>query len=119
MLRGALGLGVLYLFAGIALGLPKLADGVRLTHPLTWVGLGYAIYGMPEFVRLGLSRSWPAGYVRGATAGLFVVASLVDLSVTGTPNGGVLGFTYGLTLMALLGMLGTSFLVAAAVAAPG
>ncbi len=46
-------------------------------------------------------------------------AALTDFFVTGSPNGGTLGIAFGLVLVLVLGVLGASFLVAAAVAAPG
>lgn len=117
--RLVLGLAFLYLFAGIVADFPKLTDGVNLANPLAWVGLGYLLYAMPEIVRMALSRRWPARFVRGAAAGALVVAVLTDFFVTGSPNGGAFGITFGLMLALVLGILGGSFLVAAAVAAPG
>jgi len=117
--RLVLGLAVLYLFAGIVADFPKLTDGVNLANPLTWVGLGCSLYAMPEIVRMVLSRRWPARFVRSAAAGALVLAGLTDFFVTGSPNGGVFGFTFGLLLAFVLGILGASFLVAAAAAAPG
>ena len=114
-----LGLAVLYLFAGLVSDFPELADGVNLTNPLTWAGLGYALYAMPEIVALVFSRSWRARSVRAATGGVLGLAAFADFAATGTPNGAVFGITFGLVLALVLGILGTSFLVAAAVAAPG
>jgi hypothetical protein len=57
--------------------------------------------------------------VGGAVAVAFVLAGLADFVVTGSPNGGAFGITFGLMLALVLGILGGSFLVAAAVAAPG
>lgn len=118
-IRLALGLAVLYFFAGIVSALPKLADGIDLANSLSWVGVGYMLYAMPEYARLVFSRRWTPLTVRGITLGVLLVASGIDLWVTGSPNGGVLGITYGLVLALILGILGGSFLVAAVVAAPG
>ena len=117
--RLLLGLAVLYLFAGIVADFPKLTDGVNLVNPLTWVGLGCALYAMPEIVGMVFSRRWPGGLVRGVAGGALVIAGLADFVVTGSPNGGAFGITFGLMLALVLGILGGSFLVAAAVAAPG
>jgi hypothetical protein len=116
-LRVILGLVVLYFFAGIVSALPELADGVNAANPLIWVGMAYAIYALPEIVSMVFSRRWPAWNVRGAAIG--ALAALADLALTGSPNGGAFGITFGLAMALVLGVLGTSFLVAAAVAAPG
>ncbi len=118
-LRLVLGLAVLYLFADIVADFPKLTDGVNLANPLTWVGLGFALYAAPGIVRMVLSRQWSAWRVRGAVAGALVLAVSTDFFVTGSPNGGAFGVTFGLVLALVLGVLGASFLVAAAVASPG
>ena len=120
-LRLALGLAVLYLLAGIISALPELASGVNLANPLTWLGMGYLIYAMPEILWMLFSRRrrWRARHVRAATAGGLILAAGIDFAATGSPNGGALGLAYGLVLAAVLGVLGISFLVAAAVAAPG
>jgi hypothetical protein len=117
--RLVLGLAVLYLFAGIVADFPKLADGVNLANPLIWVGLGYSLYAMPDIVVMVFSRRWPARHVRGTAVGVLVLAALTDFFSTGSPNGGALGIAFGLVLVLVLGVLGASFLVAAAVAAPG
>jgi hypothetical protein len=117
--RLVLGLALLYFFAGIVSEFPKLADGVNLANPLTWLGLGYSLYAMPEIVTMVFSRRWPARHVRGVAGGALVLAALTDFFVTGSPNGGAFGMTFGLVLALVLGILGASFLVAAAVAAPG
>ena len=117
--RLVLGLALLYFFAGIVSGFPGLADGVDPANPLTWVGLGTALYVMPEIVRRVFSRRWPARHVRGAAGGALALAALADLAATGSPNAGAFGITFGLMLALSLGILGGSFLVAAASATPG
>ena len=77
------------------------------------------MYAMPEIVGMVFSRRWTARSVRGAAAGALVLAALTDLALTGSPNGGAFGIAFGLILGLVLGILGASFLVAAAVAAPG
>lgn len=117
--RLVLGLALLYLFAGLVSDFPQLTDGVNLANPFTWLGLGYSLYALPEIVGMVFSRRWPARSVRGAAGGALVLAALADLAVTGSPNGGAFGVAFGLMLALALGILGGSFLVAAAVAAPG
>ena len=117
--RVLLGLAVLYLFADIVADFPKLTDGVNLANPLTWLGLGYVLYAMPDILAMVFSRRWPSRYVRGAAGGALVLAASTDFLVPGSPNGGAFGVTLGLMLTLVLGILGASFLVAAAVAAPG
>ena len=117
--RLLLGVALLYFFAGIVRGFPELIDGIDLTNPLTWVGLGYALYAIPEVVGVAFSRAWRAQHVRGATGGLLLLAGVADLMLGGSPNGSAFGIASGLLLAFVLGVLGASFVVAAAVAAPG
>lgn len=117
--RVFLGLALLYFFAGIVGDFPDLADGVNLASPLAWAGLCYALYAIPDVAGTAFSLSWPARRVRLATGGLLVLAGVVDLVLGGSANGAAFGITFGLLVAVVLGVLGASFLVAAAAATPG
>ncbi|MHC4506753.1 MAG: hypothetical protein ACYTFI_25975 [Planctomycetota bacterium] len=117
--RLLLGLAVLYLFAGVVGGFSDLSDGVSFASPLTWAGLCYALYAIPDIVGIPFSLPLQARNVRFVTAGLLVLAGAVDLILGGSPNGATFGITFGLLLALVLGVLGASLIVAAAVAAPG
>ncbi len=117
--RLLLGLALLYLFAGIVLDFPELADGIGLTNPLTWIGLGYALYAIPEVAGVAFSLQWRARSVRYATGALLLAAAGADFAVGGSANGPAFGIACGLLLAFVLGVLGISFVVAAAGAAPG
>ena len=117
--RLLLGLCALYFFVGLVAGLPKLADGLDLANPLTWLGLGYSLYAIPAIVGMVFSRRWPAQRVRGTVGGALVLAAVADLAAGGSPNGAAFGLASGLLMAGVLGILGVSFVLAAVVAAPG
>ncbi len=117
--RLVLGLALLWFFAGIVAGFPKLADGVHLANPLVWLGLGFVLYVIPEVAGLPFSRVWPARQVRLGVGALLVLAATADLGRGGSPNGGAFGISYGLLLAGVLGVVGSSHIVAAVIATPG
>ncbi len=117
--RLVLGIAVLWLFAGLVGDLPSLADGPNPAQPMLWIGLAYVVYGAPGSVNLLLSRSWEPARIRLGTGAALVAAGALDLLISGSFFGGAFGLLFGALLSLLLGLLGVSFVLAAATGAPG
>ena len=83
-----------------------------------WLGLAFTFLVANEVVKIGLGRdygSWP----RVGVVGLFALASLGDHFINGVWWGEIITLVIAAEILLVLGYLGISFLVAAALAVPG
>lgn len=114
--RLAFGLTLLYLIA--PLRHYRLGATLDMSDLLLWVGIGFALWVVPEVVNLGWGRRW-GRRPQLAAAGLLVAAALLDLLWSGSLFGPWLGLVLAIFLGYVYLHLGFSFVLAGLIAAPG
>ena len=115
--RLALGLLLLF-FAGYALTRYRLGGSPSAGDLGLWIGLGYALYYLPDAINLGFGRAWGRRpQLVAATA--VVVAGLIDLVSGGTFLGPAFGLVVVVVIIYAFTHIGLSMIVATIIAAPG
>ena len=111
--------GLLILFA-ISPLVTDLRPGmvIPIEHWFVWIWLAATIWVTNEVVNIGLGRDfgeWP----RYTLVGLLVLGSLGDYLINGVWWGEIITLVAAAELLLVMGFLGISFVVAAALAVPG
>ena len=115
--RLALGLFLLY-YAVYALTHYRLGGSPSPRDLGVWIGLGLAVYFLPDVINLGLGRAW-GRWPRFVAATAVLVAGLIDLVSSGTFVGPAFGLIFFVLIVYAFSHIGLSMIVAAIIGAPG